>query len=463
MNTATTSLSSQLVRFAQELRLADVPAQVRSLAKLHLLDALGVGLGASSVPSHRRLLAGLQAEGHAPGAATVLGFAQPVAAPLAALLNGTSMHSLEYDDTHMGSIVHGSAVIVPAALAACESRGLALDELLRLTIIGWEALVRIGEASPGRFQARGFQVTSVGGVLVAALLDAVARGATQAQAVAAMGIAGSQAGGIFEFLSDGSNVKALHPGWAAHAGLWASACAASGMRGPATVLEGRFGLYSTYADDKAAGERLAAGIAQLGTQWRLAEAAFKFFPCCHYIHPYLEAAQLLGKQAGGPDAIESVLCRVAPGAAPVICEPWSAKQRPANGNEAKYSLPYCIARVLLGRPVDIESMTGDAVDADALALARRIEWTPRPESDFPARFDADLTVVTRDGRSLHHRIEQVFGSAQRPADEAAVRAKFAGNAARALESSACDATWDAVLQGNSIAALGRALRSVRGG
>ncbi|WP_028603516.1 MmgE/PrpD family protein [Ottowia thiooxydans] len=453
------SSSRVLARFAHGLALADVPAEVQHLARLHLADAIGVGLGAAAVPRHRRWLETVLAEGAATGSATALGFDVGVPATLAAMMNGTGMHSLEFDDTHMASIVHGSAVIVPAALASVEVRGASLDELVRLVVIGWEALVRIGEASPGGFQRRGFQVTSVAGVVVAAMIACVARGASVEETVAAMGIAGSQAGGIFEFLTNGSNVKALHPGWAAHAGLWAATCAAGGMTGPETVLEGRFGLYNTYADDAQGGERLAGYLQDLGRAWRLSDAAFKFYPCCHYIHPYLEIAHGLREQIHSPDTITSVHCRVAPGAATVICEPWSAKQTVRTGNEAKYSLPYCMARILLGRAVDIPAMTGDDVDAEAVALSQRIHWSPWDDSGFPQRFGADVQVILADGRELTQRIDQVQGSAQRPAGDTAVQAKFMANASATLGKAASVRAWDTIVRAGTLDTLQKALRS----
>lgn len=470
VNTAT-SMSARMAQFAHGLRLEAIPAPVQHLARLHLADAIGVGLAASRVPSHRKFLEQLRSEWSGPsggdGAATVFGFAGGVAPPVAALLNGTSIHSLEYDDTHMASIVHGSSLIVPVVLAAAEANELSLDDVLRLVVAGWETLVRLGEASPGGFQRRGFQVTSVGGVIVAALLASVARGATMAQTTAAMGIAGSQAGGIFEFLSNGSNVKALHPGWAAHAGLWAAACARAGMTGPETVLEGRFGLFNTYADDEQAGGRLGQGLQDLGSAWKLSDAAFKFYPCCHYIHPYLECTQALlarlprSAQGLNVDSVASVHCRVAPGAATVVCDPWQAKQRPRSGNEAKYSLPYCIARVLLGRPVDVPTMTAQGVDEDAVALAARIEWTPRADSRFPECFDADVEFVLTDGTRLHHAVPQVLGSPQRPAGDAAIKAKFMGNASMALPDGSCERLWQALVQGGgALGDLQQALRAV---
>lgn len=454
------SLSAQMAQFVHGLRLDAIPAPIQRLARLHLIDAIGVGLAAARVPAQQRFLSQLRTEACGAGAATVFGFAAGVAAPLAGLLNGSSIHSLEYDDTHMGSIVHGSAVIVPAVLAAVEASELSLDDAVKLVVAGWETLVRIGEASPGGFQRRGFQVTSVGGVVIAAMLAAVARGSRLAQTTAAMGIAGSQAGGIFEFLSNGSNVKALHPGWAAHAGLWAAACAQAGMTGPDTVLEGRFGLFNAYCDDAQAGTRLAEALPGLGSVWRLADAAFKFYPCCHYIHPYLECAQALLAQAGDVGSITSVLCRVAPGAATVICEPWQAKQDVQSGSQAKYSLPYCVARVLLGRPVDVATMTADGVDADAVALSALIRWEPRHDSRFPEFFDADMEITLADGGRRQHAVAQVMGGPHRPATEAAVKAKFMANASASLPDNACDTLWQSIMQGGPLRDLQRALRSI---
>src|SRR5262249_56307696 len=116
-------------------------------------------------------------------------------------------------------IVHGSAVLAPTALAAAQEAEASGEDLLRAYILGWEVLVRMGLAAPGGFQARGFQVTSVAGTLVAALQAAELAMLDENRTVAALGIALSQAAGVFEFLSNGSSVKSMHPGWAAHPGL----------------------------------------------------------------------------------------------------------------------------------------------------------------------------------------------------------------------------------------------------
>ncbi len=323
------TLSRQLVRGIRALSFADIPADVRSCGRLHLLDAIGVTLASAATGVGAPYLSAAARLGGV-GPATILGSSLRRDAATAALINGGLMHGLELDDTHTGSIVHGSAVLAPAALAAAQEGEASGQDLLRAYIIGWEVLVRMGLAAPGAFQTRGFQVTSVAGTLVAALQAAEIAGLDESRTVAALGIALTQASGVFEFLSNGASVKSLHPGWAAHAGLLAVRLAAAGLDGPETALEGRMGLFKQFADAGAvAAERFAALLATLGRQWHLREAAYKFLRCCHYLHPYVEALDQLGSVLATD--IGSVHCLVAPGAAQIICEPWTRKQTPTSG------------------------------------------------------------------------------------------------------------------------------------
>jgi 2-methylcitrate dehydratase PrpD len=421
------TLSEIASDFALSLRYEDIPADVKELARLHTLDAIGVGVAASAGAVQRNMLSRLVQGGASMRGCSVLGDSRQTAAATAALLNGTFIHALEYDDTHMASIVHGSAVLVPSALAAAEQNALTLAGLIRLIVIGWEVLIRVGLAAPGAFQRRGFQVTSVAGTLVSALMASLASGATRDELVAAQGIAGSQASGIFEFLAEGSTVKSLHPGWAAHAGVLAAQLAAAGMTGPSTVYEGRYGLYNTYTDAQGAADNLRRQLASLGEHWFLREAAFKLFPCCHYIHPFLECAQQLKPQWGSIGVVDSIECRVPAGAAAIICEPWERKQQPKVLNEAKYSLPYCLALVLLDIPVVAAHFIDGEVNAQAVALARKISWIPLLHDNFPAQFEAEMSVTLNDGKKISARVDQVKGSAQRSASIAEIQAKFLSN------------------------------------
>ena len=138
------------------------------------------------------------------GPSTVFGSAVGASVADAALINGGLMHSLEFDDTHTGSIMHGSSVVAAAALAAAEASNASGAALLGAYARGWEALARLGLAAPGRFHSQGFQATSIAGTFAAALVAAELAGLTEDQTVSALGIALSQSSGVMEFLTNGS-------------------------------------------------------------------------------------------------------------------------------------------------------------------------------------------------------------------------------------------------------------------
>ena len=435
------TLSRRLVRALRASAADPVPSDVLAVAKLHLLDALGVGLAAASVEAGRPWRAAIGAVAGT-GACSVLGTGRTGAPEGAALVNGGLIHSLEYDDTHTGSIVHGSALLAPVALAAAQDSGRSGAELLGAFIRGWEAFIRIGLASPGGFQAQGFQVTSVGGALVGALVAAELYALAEDDTVHALGIALSQASGVFEFLTNGSSVKAMHPGWAAHAGVMAAKLARAGLRGPETALEGKHGLFRRFAADADAAARLDAQLADLGSVWRLREAAFKLYPCCHYLHPFVEAGARLRTAGLDPAAIADVLCRIAAGAAPIVCEPWSGKQA-AQAHAARWSLPVAVAGGLVLGGVDLDTFEQPLPDP-VRDLAARTRWEPLPDACFPDRFEAELTVTLVDGTVHEVRIDDVYGNAGRPAADADVRAKFHANAGRQLDADAVAALEQAV-------------------
>lgn len=431
------TLSRQLVARLQSLRTTAIPGEVREAAKLHLLDAIGVGFAAAATGAGGPYLRAASALGGA-GRASILGARGGFATATAALANGGMIHALEYDDTHTGSIVHGSSVLAAAALAAAEGAEANGKDLLAAYVMGWEVLIRMGLAAPGGFQARGFQVTSVGGSLAAALVGSALLELDEDRTVNAVGIALSQASGVFEFLTNGSTVKSLHAGWAAHAGLAAATLAGAGLTGPETAFEGQFGLFRQFAGDAEAAGRFAAEMATIGDVWHLPQAAFKFYPCCHYIHPFLEALDLALAKAPGV-AVERIVCEVPPGAALLISEPWSRKLAPQSGHDARYSLPIALAARLVDGAVTPATFSG-VPRADVMAKAACISARAMHDAQFPQRFEARLHVRFANGQDVSSYVEDVFGGARRPPPRDAVLTKFRANAglpgtgdARALE------------------------------
>ena len=424
------TMSRVLARRFASTTFAMIPEPVRDKATLHIADAIGVGLAASTCAIAEPYSTYARTITHQ-GSSTCLADGRMVDASQAALVNGGLIHSLEFDDTHTASIIHGSSVILPTCLAMAEEQGLSGEELIRLYVVGYEALIRLGLSAPGDLQRRGFQATSVAGSLVAAAISASALGADENGIVAAMGIALSQASGSMEFLSNGSTVKSLHPGWAAHAGILAARLAASGLTGPESAIEGRFGFYALFADGEPSGRAKALDFDTIGTDWRLPEVAVKLYPACHYLHAFIEGALSLREQGIVPSDVESFVCRAPAGTAGVVCEPWADKQRPPSGHALRWSLPGIVATALIDGRVDLASFENQ-LSAAALDLAARMTWEPLAASAFPKRFDGELIVRTRDGGEKRIAIDDAYGNASRPVRPEEYRAKFLANASRRL-------------------------------
>jgi 2-methylcitrate dehydratase PrpD len=444
--------ADQIARFARDLSLEDMPADAIAAAQLHLMDALGVGLAASTGADQRRWSGALSDA----GPSTVLSGVTATPAE-AAMLNGSLIHSLEYDDTHVGSVIHGSAVAAPVALAMAEAEGATGADLLLAYVIAWEVMIRIGLAAPGAFQARGVQVTAVAGAIGAAAAAGRLKRLSQAEMVSAIGIAGAQASGLLAFLDDGTTAKALNPGWAAHTGIQAVALAKAGMTGPRAVLESPFGLMQTFAGGVGT---LADQLDDLGTRWHLPDAAYKLYPCCHYIHPFLETLEgLMADGLTAPD-VTQITAHVAAEQAPLICEPWARRQAPVSGYDGKWGLGYCLALMLMDGAVDVSSFEAEPCD-EVVQIARRIDWQPVTDSGFPKVFPARLVVKTHDGRTLRAGVDTVRGGPGRTIAADLVLTKYRRNSARRLGDAQITLLQDA-LSGLTTApdctALSKALR-----
>ena len=411
--------AQRIAEFAARTLKEGVPSQVLDAAHLHFLDALGIGIASSTVADN----AGWAAAASAGSASLLLGgTAEPGAA---AMINGALIHALEYDDTHIASVVHGSAVAAPLALAVAEMSGASGRDLILAYIVTWEVAIRIGLAAPGGFQARGFQVTSVGGAIAAAAAAGQVVGLNPERAISAIGIAGGQASGTLAFLANGAMSKALNPGWAARTGIEAVRLAQAGMTGPSSILESTFGIMNTFAG---CSEGLEAQLATLGEEWLLPQAAFKLYPCCHYIHPFLEAVvQVMARGVNASNVI-SLTAFVPQPAAPLICEPWSRRQAPISGYDGKWGLAYCMALLLVDGHVDIASFES-APRAVVVAVARKMVWEPMQEHGFPDRFAAQINVETPLGQ-MSALINQVHGAPDRPLMIEDICTKFAANAGR---------------------------------
>ena len=438
-----TPAAKVLGEWAARLRAEDIPAAVRDNAALRVLDTIGCAL-AGAREEHAPSVLALASRWGGPGLSTVWGTTLTAAPPQAALANGALAHGLDFDDTHADSVCHASAVLVPAVLALAESERLGGRDALTALVAGYEAMIRIGMAAPGRFHERGWHATAVCGAFSAALAAGKSLGLDASRLTAAVGIAGSMASGVMEFLEDGSWVKRLHPGWAAQSGIQAAALAQEGFTGPATALEGRLGFYRAALGDA---PDIAKQLKNLGDEWETVRSSFKLYPCCHLNHAYLDAVASLKRTEGlRPEQVEEVECLVPAGEVPIVCEPATAKLRPRSPYDAKFSLAFCVAAALVGDRVGIGTFTEEGIhEPGALALAARVRYTVDPSSPYPRTFPGWVKVRLRDGRMLEAREESQRGGPEMPIAPDEVIAKFRNNAARLMPPARVDALESAVL------------------
>jgi 2-methylcitrate dehydratase PrpD len=393
------------------------------------MDTVGCGLAAVGTGAAAHAGAVAAAQGGEPEA-SLLGEAVRLPPASAALANGTRCHALDFDDTHEAGICHASTVVVPAALAMGEACGASGRELLAAYLVGTEVALRIAVASSDGLYARGFHPTGVCGAFGAAAAAARLRGLGAREAAHALGVVGSFASGLFEYLSDGSATKPLHAGWAAQAGVHAALLAEAGATGPATVLEGRFGLLASHTGSADAAETMATG---LGESWELDNVVVKPYPACHFAHSSTWAAAELCEERGlEPDDIATIVARIPAEGEPLVLDPLEAKRAPRTPYDAKFSLPFTIAHRLVHGRLEVASFSEDSIrDPAVLELARRVSYEPLSER-APSRFAGGVSITTRGGKELDLFLDHAPGSPANRLGEDWLLAKFRANAELAL-------------------------------
>lgn len=436
----------QLAAFAAEAYDHGLPAEVATSTSQRILDVVGLCLASVPLETSRGALDWVLSQGGAEQAA-VIGRDVRVPAAQAAFANGVLAHSLDYDDTHLPSILHPSASVVPAALAAGEAVGATGQQVLRAAAVGIELCVRLGmagydsEERNSLFFERGQHATSICGGLGSAAAAALLHGLGAEGVANAIGMAASMSSGVIEANRTGGTVKRIHCGWAAHAGVMAAELVAHGFTGPPTVLEGRFGFYEAWIGGFRDDESLLHDLDMMGAadSWELPGIFFKPYPANHFTHAGIDAALAMRAEGLTPDDVESAVLRVAPATARTIGQPIESKRNPESGYHAKFSGPYTVAAALTGGGglgLGLDDFGDEAaLRADRRALMQRIDV----EGDeslleiYPYQFPARLTVRTTDGSELHRDVLANRGGPGNPLTDEELATKFHENATVLLD------------------------------
>ncbi len=447
------TIARKLAEFAAAVSYDRLPADVVGSVRERILDTVGLCLGAAPLDTSGMALRVARSWG-GPAESTVIGASVRLPALGAAFVNGVLAHSLDFDDTHLPSVLHPSASLLPGVLAVAERTGASIAEAIEAAAVGYEVCVRTGMAAYDKalgnsvFFERGWHATSICGTLGVAAAAAKLMGLDEDGIGHALGIAVSMSSGVIEGNRAGGSVKRLHCGWAAHAGIVAAQCAREGVTGPPTAFEGRFAFYQAFCGGIAAPQEIDRG---LGETWCIPGIFYKPYPANHFTHTGIDAALALRRKVA-PEQVASVRIGVATPTVRTIGEPRDQKVRPQSGYHGQFSGPFTFAAAFLGGGglgVALEDFSdANARDERYLSLAGRVEIAGDGECDaiFPNQFPAIVRLTTVSGEVFEERVMSNRGGPSRPLSREDLRVKFSGNARRALPERAVADLGDAILE-----------------
>lgn len=389
------------------------------------MNWVGCAVGAAHHETAQAALAAVQMLQPAPQA-TVLGRSERVDMASAALINGISSHTFDFDDTHLKTIIHPAGPVVSAALALAEHTGASGRELIDAIVIGIDVSCRVGNAMYPDHYDRGWHITGSTGTLGAAAACARLLKLDVQKTAMALGIAASQPVGMREQF--GTMTKPFHPGAAAQAGLMAALMAQHGYTASPRALEAPRGMMQTISTKNDWSEITS----ELGERFEISFNAYKPFACGIVIHPSIDACAQLRTQGVTPEQVERIELKVHS----LVLE-LTGKKEPADGLQAKFSVYHgCAAGLTFGHAAEDEFADDLVNRADMVALRRKVVATVDDAIDEAS---ADVTAVLKDGRRVHVFVEHAVGSLVNPMTDAQLEAKFSGMGEAVLGAERCAA------------------------
>ena len=359
----------------------------------------------------------------------------------AALINGISSHTYDFDDTHLKTIIHPAGPVASSAYALAEFKGLSGRDLIDALVIGIEVSCRVGNAIYPDHYDRGWHITGSTGMLGSAAACARLLKLNVDQTQMALGIAASQPVGLREQF--GTMTKPFHPGAAAKAGLMSALFAKHGFTASTRALEAPRGLMQVFSDKcdwKEITERL-------GETWEIALNAYKPFACGIVIHPSIAGCVQFKGQGIAPEQVQSISVRVHP----LVLE-LTGKKTPKTGLEGKFSVYHsCAVGLIYGQAGEHEYTDQVVNDPKVIALRDKVQAIVDESMPEDA---ADLELVTVDGKRHQVRVEHAVGSLEKPMTEPQLKAKFVGQALATIGQEKSEALWNWAIDIASKSSLG---------
>jgi 2-methylcitrate dehydratase PrpD len=343
--------------------------------------------------------------------ASVLGRKERVDMASAALVNGITSHTFDFDDTHLKTIIHPAGPVASAVLALAEQRGASGRDVIDALVLGIDVACRIGNAMYPDHYDRGWHITGSTGTLGAAAGCARLLKLDEKQTAMALGIAASQPVGLREQF--GTMTKPFHPGGAARAGLMSALLASKGFTASPRALEAPRGFVQVVSDKRTWTEVTD----ELGERFEISFNTYKPFACGIVIHPSIDACVQLREQGVKPEQVRSIELRVHS----LVLE-LTGKKEPKDGLQGKFSVYHgCAVGLIYGRAAEEEFSDAVVTDPKVVALRNKVQATV---DDSIAEAAVDATAVLEDGRRIHVRVDHAIGSVERPLTDAQLEAKF---------------------------------------
>ena len=421
------SLTGYVADFIASTRFASIPEEVVALGKKSIVDGLGLALAGSVAKSGGIVRRHLQGLGCSGGSASVIGAALRVSPRFAAFANGIGVHADDYDDTQLavakdrvyGLLTHPTAPALPAVLAVAEATGRSGKDLLTAYHVGVEVECKIAEAINPRHYQHGFHSTATCGTFGAAAAVANLSGLPTATVATALGIAGSLSAGLRE--NFGTMMKPFHAGRAAESGVLAAEFAGMGFTATPIVLEAGRGFFRAAGG----GYDEAAILGKLGKPWTFADPgiSIKPHPSGSLTHPGMtKMLELIRKHDIKPDQVVSVKVGTNQNMPNALIH-----HRPTTELQAKFSMEFCMAILLLERKGGLNEFTDEIVNRpDVQAMIQKVEFGVHPEAEAAGydKMTTILDIALTDGRVIQDRADFGKGSPAIPMTYDEVADKF---------------------------------------
>ncbi|MGY4154560.1 2-methylcitrate dehydratase PrpD [Bradyrhizobium sp. USDA 4461] len=426
-------VTRKLAHYLVAAKYDDLPANVRKEGVRTLLNWVGVAIGGSHHQTVDIAVSAL-APFSGPAQASLFGRRERFDIMNAAFLNGVSSHIFDYDDTHLKTIIHPAGPVASAILALSEMQHVSGKDFLNALVLGVETECRIGNAVYPNHYDVGWHITGTAGVFGSAAAVGKLLNLNEQQMVWALGLAASQPVGLRE--SFGSMNKSFNPGRAASNGIFAAMLAEKNFTSSDSMIEAKRGWANTISTKQDYNEILG----DLGKRYEAALNTYKPFACGIVMHPAIDAAiQLRNESKLTADQIERIDLKVHP----LVLE-LTGKKTPREGLEGKFSIYHAVAVALVEGAGGEKQFSDRAVtDPTVVALRSKVMPVITPGID-PAQ--VDMTIVLKDGRTLHRYIEHAIGSVEVPMTDKQLETKFADLADGIIPAAAArrvmDACWN---------------------